>query len=78
MHVGDTMLGNVHAHDRLDFTVIGLAVNLCVPLEALAGRLGKQVVCSVGVTARTSVPMTSLGRHELKNVDNRVEAFIPA
>lgn len=78
LHVGDTMYGNVGAHDRLDFTVIGPAVNLCARLEALAGRLSEQVICSAEFAARTSVPMTSVGQHELKNVDNPVGAFVPA
>ena len=78
LHVGDTMYGNVGAHDRLDFTVIGPAVNLCARLEALAGRLSEQVICSAEFAAQTSVPMTSVGQHELKNVDNPVGAFVPA
>jgi adenylate cyclase len=39
------MYGNVGAHDRLDFTVIGPAVNLCALLESLAGSLGEKIIC---------------------------------
>jgi adenylate cyclase len=46
LHVGDAMYGNVGAHDRLDFTVIGPAVNLCARLESLAGGLGEKIICS--------------------------------
>ena len=77
LHVGDAMYGNVGAHDRLDFTVIGPAVNLCARLEALAGGLGKKIICSEAFAAAAPAEMRSVGRHALKNVDTPVEAFVP-
>ena len=35
VHVGDVMYGNIGAPDRLDFTVIGPAVNLVSRIEGL-------------------------------------------
>ncbi|MEK9645116.1 MAG: hypothetical protein VW547_06180 [Alphaproteobacteria bacterium] len=40
LHIGDAMYGDVGAHDRLDFKVIGPAVNKCTRMEMLAGQLG--------------------------------------
>ena len=77
LHVGDAMYGNVGAHDRLDFTVIGPAVNLCARLEALAGGLGEQIICSTDFAAQAPAPMRSVGEHQLKNVEKPVEAFVP-
>ena len=77
LHVGDAMYGNVGARNRLDFTVIGPAVNLCARLEALAGGLGEKIVCSAEFSRHTSTPMKSLGTHRLKNVEKPVEAFVP-
>ncbi|NKB20978.1 MAG: adenylate/guanylate cyclase domain-containing protein [Alphaproteobacteria bacterium] len=77
LHVGDAIYGNVGAHDRLDFTVIGPAVNLCARLESLAGRLGEPIICSADFAAHSPTTLKSVGKHELKNVDGAVEAFIP-
>jgi adenylate cyclase len=43
LHIGTAMYGNVGSANRLDFTVIGPAVNLAFRLEALTKQLG----CSV-------------------------------
>lgn len=77
LHVGDAMYGNVGAHDRLDFTVIGPAVNLCARLEALAGSLGEKIICSSEFATNSNVEMRSVGTHELKNVEAATEAFVP-
>jgi adenylate cyclase len=55
LHVGEAMYGNVGAQDRLDFTVIGPAVNLCARLQALAGERGEAIICSADF-ARTAAP----------------------
>lgn len=78
LHVGDAMYGNVGAHNRLDFTVIGPAVNLCARLEALAGGLGEKIICSSEFAAVSNSEMRSVGTHELKNVEATTEAFVPA
>ena len=71
------MYGNVGARDRVDFTVIGPAVNLCARLEALAGAQGEKIFCSSELVAASTVGMKSVGTHELKNVEAPVEAFVP-
>jgi class 3 adenylate cyclase len=44
VHVGDVMYGNIGSRTRLDFTVIGPAVNMASRLEALTKQLGKTVL----------------------------------
>jgi adenylate cyclase len=78
LHVGDAMYGNVGSRDRLDFTVIGPAVNLCARLEALAGSLGEKIICSSDFAAESTSEMRSVGTHSLKNVEKPAEAFVPA
>ena len=78
LHVGDAMYGNVGSRDRLDFTVIGPAVNLCARLEALAGSLGEKIICSSDFAAASTSEMRSVGTHSLKNVEKPAEAFVPA
>lgn len=78
LHVGDAMYGNLGSRDRLDFTVIGPAVNLCARLESLAGRLGQKIICSAEFARHAEAEMNSVGTHALKNVEDPVEAFVPA
>ena len=46
VHVGDVMYGNIGSRSRLDFTVIGPAVNMASRLETLTKQLGKPVLLS--------------------------------
>src|SRR4029077_5981864 len=46
VHVGDVMYGNIGSSSRLDFTVIGPAVNMASRLETLTKQLGRKVLLS--------------------------------
>ena len=46
VHVGDVMYGNIGSRSRLDFTVIGPAVNMASRLETLTKQLGRTVLLS--------------------------------
>ncbi len=46
LHVGDVHYGNIGAADRLDFTVIGSAVNEAARIEGLCSRIGRPVLVS--------------------------------
>jgi adenylate cyclase len=46
LHTGAVMYGNIGAPDRLDFTVIGPAVNLVTHLERLCAELGRPLLAS--------------------------------
>ena len=60
LHLGEVLYGNVGAVDRLDFTVIGPAVNEVARIETLCEPLGRKVLISaelasaVGATAAVS------------------------
>jgi adenylate cyclase len=78
LHLGDALYGNVGAIDRLDFTVIGPAINEAARIEALCEPLGRAVLVSAefvdGMKTRDS-RLTSLGRHALRGVKERKEIF---
>ena len=46
LHIGDVIYGNIGAASRLDFTVIGPAVNLVNRLEHLSRELDRPIVVS--------------------------------
>jgi adenylate cyclase len=78
LHLGDALYGNVGAIDRLDFTVIGPAINEAARIEALCEPLGRTVLVSAefvdGMKA-ADTQLTSLGRHALRGVKERKEIF---
>ncbi|MEC9344805.1 MAG: adenylate/guanylate cyclase domain-containing protein [Pseudomonadota bacterium] len=70
LHEGDVVYGNVGATGRMDFTVIGPAVNEAARMEARCGELGVDILLSdafvAGLPDRTAV--VALGNHSLRGV----------
>ena len=77
LHVGEVVYGNIGSPDRLDFTVLGPAVNLVSRLEGLAKQLGRAVLCSAAFAAALDLSAQSLGRFPLKGVADPQEVFAP-
>lgn len=75
LHVGDVMYGNIGAADRLDFTVIGPAVNLVSRIETLNQDLAVPLVYSAAYAAHWSGQSRSLGTHRLKGIAEPQEVF---
>ncbi len=77
MHIGEVFFGNVGGQDRLDFTVIGGAVNEAARLEALTKRVMRPVVMSQQVGDLLEIPLDDIGHHELKGIVQPVRVFAP-
>lgn len=78
LHEGEVLYGNVGTALRLDFTVIGPAVNEVVRLEGLCQTLGAHLVASESfrrAAGAAGAAMTSLGRHRLRGVERAQEVF---
>ncbi|NWH09151.1 MAG: adenylate/guanylate cyclase domain-containing protein [Alphaproteobacteria bacterium] len=76
LHAGEVTFGNVGARDRLDFTVIGLAVNEAFRLEALTKTLGVSAVTSARFAAMLGHDgLRSAGFHVLRGVREAREVF---
>jgi adenylate cyclase len=75
LHCGDVFYGNIGAAGRLDFTVIGPAVNEVSRMEALCNGLDCSVVLSDSVASVSPVPVRSLGRHRLRGIAAERELF---
>ncbi len=77
LHLGEVNYGNIGAPNRLDFTVIGPAVNHAARLEKFASELGRHVVTSASFTAAAGGAFESLGKHHLRGVKEPQEVFAP-
>ena len=68
LHLGEVLYGNVGAVDRLDFTVIGPAVNEVARIETLCEPLGRRVLVSAALAAAMSdrTRLEPLGAHILR------------
>ncbi len=77
LHVGDVMFGNVGAANRLDFTVIGPAVNLVTRIEPHSKASPCQIVVSSEFAEREGGRFESLGHFELKGIAAEKEILYP-
>jgi adenylate cyclase len=75
LHIGPVTFGNVGTEERLDFTVIGPAVNRAARLESLTKELKVPVLASAEFKDATTQPLISMGRHRLRGVPEPVEVF---
>ena len=78
LHLGTVQYGNVGTAARLDFTVIGPAVNEASRIEKLCEPLGHSLLISrqfaeAAVSCRSR--LVSLGRHRLRGVREETELF---
>jgi adenylate cyclase len=74
LHFGEVVYGNIGAADRLDFTIIGQAVNEASRMELLAKRLDKTLL-SASFAQSCGFPVLSLGRYALRGMDGSHEIF---
>ena len=75
LHRGDLTYGNIGTTKRLDFTVIGSAVNEVARIEGLSKTLKRQILISSAFRASVPDPMISLGHHTLRGVTGKREIF---
>ena len=77
LHVGTVVYGNIGAAGRLDFTVIGPAVNLVSRLETTAKTLNTPIVLSDDFARAYGRPLISLGQYPLRGLATPHELFAP-
>jgi adenylate cyclase len=79
LHVGPVMYGNIGSPTRLDFTVVGTAVNIVSRLEGIAKASGETVVCSRAFASALPATLTrTIGRFEIKGLEGEHEVFAMA
>src|SRR5262249_36759589 len=77
LHLGKVLYGNFGAVDRLDFTVIGPAVNEVARIETLCEPLGRKVLLSAELAAVVGDRrrLEPLGYHNLRGVGEPREIY---
>ncbi len=77
IHVGDVMYGNIGSRSRLDFTVIGPAVNMASRLESLTKQLGRTVLLSRAFAdfVESDFDLEHVGEHPVRGFNNPIELF---
>jgi adenylate cyclase len=75
VHVGD--VGNIGSRARLDFTVIGPAVNMASRLEALTKQLGKTVLLSRAFAnfVEGDFDLERVGEYPVRGFNDPIEIF---
>ena len=78
LHVGELLYGNLGSPRRLDFTVLGAAVNMAARMEAMCGSLDQKVIVSEAFAealGEARGALVSLGRYALKGIARPEELF---
>jgi len=79
LHIGDVFYGNIGSRDRLDFTVVGPAVNEVNRIASMCRSVDRPVVLSSDFVAATPDAerqnLVSVGRYALRGVGRAQELF---
>lgn len=79
LHIGDVFFGNIGSDERLDFTVVGPAVNEVSRIASMCRSVDRLIVVSAEFAAATPQPerqnLVSVGRYALRGVARAQELF---
>lgn len=75
INAGTVSYGNIGSQGRLDFTVLGGAVNLASRVEGLTKSIGDRVLATASVAGHAPDLFAARGRHEVRGLANPIEIF---
>ena len=75
LHLGQVIYGNVGVPERLQFTVVGSAVNEVVRVQDLTKKLGHSVLATASFVDATPGSWRPLGEHTLRGIETPVPIF---
>ena len=75
MHFGEVLYGNIGAATRIDFTVMGQAVNTAARIESLCGKMDRAILFSEEFAERLSESSTLIVEKRLKGYDTKIKVM---
>jgi len=75
LHLGEVVFGNIGARQRLDFTVVGPAVNRAARIEGLGHELDVTLLLSREFAAVCGRPCVLLGSHRLRGISEPLPVY---
>ncbi len=81
IHTGTVVVGNIGAHDRVDYTIVGDAVNVCERLQALGRDIARKDELVVLASRATIdkldeyVAMVGVGAHHLRGRTEPIDVW---
>ena len=75
LHVGAVFYGNIGSRERLDFTVVGPAVNEASRIAAMCRSVDQPILVSPAFAADIRLRLISVGRYALRGVSTPQELF---
>jgi adenylate cyclase len=79
LHVGEVLYGNIGSEDRLDFTVVGPAVNEVSRIASMCRSVDRELLASSefcgGLDATGRRYLVSTGRHALRGIGRAQDLF---
>jgi adenylate cyclase len=75
LHSGSVSYGNIGTEDRLDFTVIGPAVNLVSRIQNLCEPLDRRILATRRFASSCHSDLVPVGRHFLKGIAEEQEIY---
>ncbi|MFD0916351.1 adenylate/guanylate cyclase domain-containing protein [Pseudahrensia aquimaris] len=75
LHAGAVSYGNIGSQSRLDFTVLGRAVNLASRIESLTKTLETSVLATASVANHAPELFRQRGKHKVPGVSDPIEVF---
>ena len=77
LHYGHLAYGNVGSGERLDFTVIGSAVNLTSRISELCAQVNEPILMSAAFAERIGRDCCAVGSFELKGITGQTTVHVP-